>query len=224
MLQSKSIYFLNLKIMKKIIIWIVLLIILIFLGIWIFVGNEKENKAANTEKDSGSISQTQEEKSISPYSFSPDSLCTAEPQKAENGKDIYPIDPKYGSAVFLGQIFTASDCKSESMNKIFGVEGENYIAGSFLVLKNSPSKELIETLKSITYLCKEDSSDENCKRWELSSNVKIEDLLKLQPFYENFDSDDCIRCGEFIVKENESVKETATEENMPDTKNTEENG
>ncbi len=204
--------------MKKIIIWIVLLIILIFLGIWIFGESEKENKTANTEKDSGSISQTQEKKSISPYSFSPDSLCTAEPQKAENGKDVYPIDPKYGSVVFLGQIFTASDCKSKSMNKIFGVEGENYIAGSFLVLKNSPSKELIETLKSITYLCKEDSSDENCKRWELSSNVKIEDLLKLQPFYENFDSDDCIRCGEFIIKENEPKN---TEENTVDNTDTE---
>ena len=34
-----------------------------------------------------------------------------------------------------------------------------------------------------------------CKKWELWDVVKVSDLLKLEPFHENFEGDDCRKCG-----------------------------
>lgn len=123
------------------------------------------------------------------------SLCAANPTTTEAGSEVYPIDQKYKNFQFLGQLFTAYECGQERISKIFGVEGENYTLGSSVWLKGNPSQALIGVFKSIGYVCKDNNTEENCKNWELRNTVKVNSLMKLEPFYENFKSDDCTNCG-----------------------------
>ena len=126
-----------------------------------------------------------------------ETLCTDESVGAGIGSDVYPIDSKYKNIHFLGQLFTAANCGQERLNQIWGVSGENYILGSAIWLIDNPSSSLIDTLKSIGYQCVDKSSNHSsCKMWELEEIVKVNDLLKLEPYYENFRQDDCRRnCG-----------------------------
>jgi cell division protein FtsB len=120
-------------------------------------------------------------------------LCTAQATATEIGRDVFPIDPKYKGIEFLGQLFTAFNCGRERLNNIFGVKGDNYTLGSSVFLKNTPSNSLTNTFKSIGYKCID--PEKSCKNWELWTTVKVIDLLKLEPFHENFEADDCTNCG-----------------------------
>lgn len=123
------------------------------------------------------------------------SLCTDEPMGTDIGRDIYPIDPKYKNTQFLGQIFTAYKCSEERMSKIYGVKGDTYTLGSSVLLKNNPSPSLIATFTSLGFECDQKTADATCTRWETKKILKIEDIMKLEPFSENFEVDDCINCG-----------------------------
>lgn len=137
--------------------------------------------------------QKQETDVVADYSNSP--LCTDPPTDTEIGRQVYPIDTQYKNIHFLGQIFTAYNCGEKRLNKIFGVEENNYTLGSAIWLISNPSQSLINILKSIGFTCDENMLDENCKKWELWEIIKVGDLIKLEPYYENFEMDDCINCG-----------------------------
>ena len=125
-----------------------------------------------------------------------EALCTDDSVGTAIGSDVYPIDSKYKSIHFLGQLFTAANCGEERLSKIWGVDGEDYTLGSAIWLIDNPSSSLVDTLKSIGYQCADKISDDSCKEWELEEIVKINDLLKLEPYYKNFKQDDCRRgCG-----------------------------
>ena len=114
---------------------------------------------------------------------------------------MYPIDPKYDGLGFLGQLFTAYNCGSTRISKIFGVEGDKYTLGSAIRLKGQPSQSLIEIYLSIGFNCYDAESNAPCKseigtkKIILDKPVKVEELMKLEPYHEFFRSDDCINCG-----------------------------
>lgn len=121
------------------------------------------------------------------------SLCTAPATATDIGSNVFPIDPKYKGIEFLGQLFTAFNCGPERVSRIFGVNGSDYTLGSSVLLKNAPSDSLTNTLKSIGYKCTDPKT--GCKKWELRTTVKVNDLMKLEPFFENLEADDCTNCG-----------------------------
>jgi len=123
------------------------------------------------------------------------SFCADTPTPTDIGRDIYPIEIKYINLGFLGQIFTAYKCGPERVDQIFGVEGTDYTLGSTIWLRDNPTQSLIDTFKSIGFTCDEESPDATCKTWKLLDTVKVDDLIKLEPFYQNFEADDCQNCG-----------------------------
>lgn len=122
-------------------------------------------------------------------------LCTDVPILTDIGRDVYPVDPKYGGLGFIGQLFTAYNCGTTRVNKIFGVDGDNYTLGSTVWLKINPRQSLVDVFKFIGFKCGEGILDVSCKKWELEDTVPINDLMKLEPYHENFEADDCINCG-----------------------------
>lgn len=140
-------------------------------------------------------SVTTKTESTTDTSYANSALCTDAPTLTDIGRDVYPIDPKYAGLGFLGQLFTAYNCGSTRVSKIFGVDGDNYTVGSTIWLKNNPSQSLISTFKSIGFKCNEEASDASCKEWELRGSVKVDELMKLEPYHESFKADDCINCG-----------------------------
>ncbi|MFA5126786.1 MAG: hypothetical protein WC465_02160 [Patescibacteria group bacterium] len=124
-------------------------------------------------------------------------LCTAAPTPTEAGYNIYPIDTKYESLRHLGELFTASDCgDADRLSKIFGVSGENYTLGANISLNNNPSTDLQTTFKQIGFQCiQKNTANASCKQWQLKNTVKVIDILKLKPFYQELQSYDCINCG-----------------------------
>ncbi len=128
--------------------------------------------------------------------YSPVSLCDDEPFGTAIGSSVYPIDLKYKKLHFLGQLFTAADCGQERLSQIDGVDGDNYTLGSAINLKNNPSQELVNVFKSIGFNCYDKLSDNECKKWTLDNKlIKISELLKLEPYHNDFSSDDCVNCG-----------------------------
>ena len=128
--------------------------------------------------------------------YSPVSLCDDEPFGTAIGGNVYPIDLKYKKLHFLGQLFTAANCGQERLNQLDGVNGEYYTLGPTINLKNNPSQELVNVFKSIGFDCYDKLSDNKCKKWSLDNKlIKISELLKLEPYHNNFSSDDCVNCG-----------------------------
>ena len=128
--------------------------------------------------------------------YSPVSLCDDEPFGTAIGGNVYPIDLKYKKLHFLGQLFTAADCGQERLSQIDGVDGENYTLGPRIVLKNNPSQELVNVFKSIGFNCCDKVLNDECKEWSHDNySIKINELLKLEPYHKNFNRDDCINCG-----------------------------
>lgn len=166
--------------------------------------NEELSEETETLKDNASESTTEVKTNEAvtvkteptvDTSYSTSALCTDTPTGTDIGRDVYPIDPKYDGLGFLGQLFTAYNCGQARVSKIFGVDGNNYTLGSAIWLKSNPSQSLISTFKSIGFKCGEDVSDVSCKKWELWDSVKVDDLIKLEPYSENFEADDCRNCG-----------------------------
>ena len=164
--------------MLKISVAVIVTVIIAWAGTYIFLNHEK-NQKMNSIKQINSDSL----------------LCTAEPEGTDMGSDIYPIDKKYGNVKFLGQLFTAESCGPERVSKLFGVNGENYVIGSSIHLKNKPDQLFINTLKSIGYACRFKIAESSCKDWQLWKAVKIRSLMQLEIFHENIEYDDCTKCG-----------------------------
>ena len=122
-------------------------------------------------------------------------LCTDAPIPTEIGLEIYPIDPKYNELNFLGQLFTAYDCGPSRLSNLWGVSGNEYSLGSSIWLKSNPSQSLVITFTSIGFICGDKTTDDNCKKWELSNTIEINELMKIEAYYEEFRLDDCIHCG-----------------------------
>ena len=122
-------------------------------------------------------------------------LCTAKPVSTEIGSEIYPSDTKYQKLTFLGPIFTAYKCSSSRLNAVLGNSNGQYTLGSTVWLKTAPSQQLITTLKAVGYLCSEKVSDASCKKWRLVKFVNVTDIMKLEPFSEQLEADDCVFCG-----------------------------
>lgn len=122
-------------------------------------------------------------------------FCTDPLIPMEIGYGKHPVDPKYGELNWLGQIFTAYDCGSERLDAIFGVDKGIFGIGLHINLKNNPSQQLINIFNALGFDCADNNSAERCKIWEIKKPIKIDDLMKLKPYYDNFQRDDCVECG-----------------------------
>lgn len=122
--------------------------------------------------------------------------CKQLPLPLDIGLDQYPIDAKYSTLGQLGEIFTAAPCGSQRIQKILGVEGENYTIGAGITLPLVPSETLLKTFESIGFTCDIPSvENQKCTEWKLEKTIKIKDLLKLEPFYKEFSHSGCLNCG-----------------------------
>jgi hypothetical protein len=149
-----------------------------------------ENEQQQTATTTGQTATTTEQ-----ITTSSKEVCTDAPTETDIGRDVYPIDPKYDSLGFLGQLFTAYSCGPARVDEIFGVDGDDYTLGSAIWLKSNPSQALMNTFKSIGFKCGEEISEVSCKKWELWDTVKVDELMRLEPYHENFEADDCRNCG-----------------------------
>lgn len=122
-------------------------------------------------------------------------LCTDAPTATAIGRDIYPIAPEYSHLGFLGQLFTAADCGEQRVSQLFGVSGNDYTLGSTIWLTNSPSSALQDQLIDIGFTCATDDSSASCETWQLWDAVSTDSLLELEPYSDEFTSDDCTICG-----------------------------
>lgn len=120
------------------------------------------------------------------------SYCTDE-EVSENGAILYPVHPKYGNLNFLGRLFTANDCSEVRLKEV--MRTDDYELGSTVWLKSNPSNEFIKVLSAIGYVCSERIAQNSCKKWRLEKTVKIEEILRLLPYVELIENDDCIYCG-----------------------------
>ncbi|MFA6253616.1 MAG: hypothetical protein WCV69_04920 [Patescibacteria group bacterium] len=150
-----------------------------------------EAETKNTELQNKIIEQEEKITTLTKVDF-----CTIAPTTSAIGNNNYPIDDRYQNLGLLGQLFTASDCgDKDRLNKIFGVNGENYTLGSNLSLTGKPSMELLIQLKKIGFTCKTKDTENNCLGWRLDKTVKVNDLIQLKTFYNELNSSDCINCG-----------------------------
>ncbi|MBD3330668.1 hypothetical protein GF354_04020 [Candidatus Peregrinibacteria bacterium] len=125
----------------------------------------------------------------------PSKLCTSEPTVTDIGSTIYPIDSKYSNLNFLGQLFTAYECGADRVGQLFGVNGDSYTLGSSISLLDYPSQNLIDAFDTIGFTCHDENINENCKSWQLWETVNVDDMMMLEPYYQEFAGDDCTTCG-----------------------------
>jgi hypothetical protein len=121
--------------------------------------------------------------------------CIDSPTVTEIGRDVYPIADKYKQLQFLGQLFTASDCGTERLSKIFGVKNGQYTQGATITLNAPPSVKFLATLKVVGFICSEQKIESQCSQWQLEKSVNVKDILKLKPFADKIKQDDCYICG-----------------------------
>ena len=123
-------------------------------------------------------------------------ICAGGPTITDGiGRDVYPIDEKYSKLEFLGQIFTADDCGGQRINEISGVKNGQYTLGSTIQLNADPNQNLINLFETIGYTCSDSYSSTDCREWMLRENIDINTLLKIKPYYQIFERDDCVKCG-----------------------------
>ncbi len=121
-------------------------------------------------------------------------FCNDVPETNDIGMKSYPIDPQYAHLSFLGQIFTAADCSPERLAELPEVEDGNYTYGMGLGLRTPPSPGFLEVLQELGFTCSGVGSDD-CISWELKSVIPVEDVLRLKPYRNNIEYDDCRMCG-----------------------------
>lgn len=119
-----------------------------------------------------------------------ESICSAEPTRLA-GREEKPIAQPYVRIRFLGQVFTEFQCRD-------GQEGfdpnQAYDLGSAIRLKAIASPQLYTALKDIGYLCAA-GPESGCMTWRLESSVPMHMLMRLEPFVDEIQSDDCVNCG-----------------------------
>lgn len=119
--------------------------------------------------------------------------CSAPAVTLENGRKQYPISVKYDHLPWLGQLFTADECGSERLEEV--AKGGYYSRGSKLWLKSAPSKGLLDALTVVGFHCEGESEDAACVVWRLDTPVLVSKILKLKPFAQEIETDDCVNCG-----------------------------
>lgn len=175
------------KNLPRIITLAVIVFAILTAGIWYFT-----HKADEPTADDVNFAQDRQELNLEAEFVS----CLDEPVVLDNGREQYPIDPKYGDLKFLGQLFTAYNCEPNRSNELFGVTDGEYTLGSKIWLKEKPGQELIDVLKDIGYSCATDASEADCLEWELlDDSVSVDELMKLEQFYKEIKQDDCRYCG-----------------------------
>jgi hypothetical protein len=120
------------------------------------------------------------------------SYCTDDPEYLDNGRSVYPIDPKYVDLPFLGQLFTAANCGGTRVFDLFGVDGSSYTLGSRILLNGVPSEDFLTVFSLIGFECVEGS---DCTEITLSDTVTVDEMLLLEPYYAEMSADDCTNCG-----------------------------
>lgn len=148
---------------------------------------------SNTKTISGIYNQI-----LSTFKFTNKMLefCESPLIPADIGYYVLPVNPKYGNLNWLGQIFTAYDCGPERVDAIFGVDEGMFGIGLGVMLKNDPDRQLINVFNLLGFYCADNNNSvEKCRRWEIENSIKIDDLMKLEPYYNSFQWDDCIMCG-----------------------------
>lgn len=126
------------------------------------------------------------------YPISPEaSICSAEPTRLDNGREEKPIAQPYVRIRMLGQVFTEFQCRD-------GQDGfdpnQPYDLGSSIRLKDIASPQLYTALKDIGYLCAS-GPEAGCMTWRLEQLVPLHMLMRLEPFVDEMQSDDCVNCG-----------------------------
>lgn len=122
----------------------------------------------------------------------PANLCKGLSEEPGIG-DSYPIAEKYSHLAFLGELFTASDCSNQRVLEINSGSDERK-NGIKLFLHTAPSDKFKATLESIGFSC-EEGLTASCTRWSFEKPIKLQELLKLKPFADEIEVDDCIICG-----------------------------
>jgi len=178
--------------MKKTILTVIITAIIVGGGLYFWQKAQIDTlrqEIQDLQTQNKEISEEKEASTDSAYKTS--ALCTDPPTGTDIGRDVYPVDPKYSNLYFFGQLFTAYGCGSDRVSKIFGVDGDNYTLGSGIWLKSSPSQLLIDTFESIGFI----SDEGDTSKWELWDTVKVDDIMKLEPYHKSFKADDCRNCG-----------------------------
>lgn len=120
-------------------------------------------------------------------------VCTKPGKVTDIGSVEFPIATKYKHLNNLGQFFTAQECGGSRL-KLFR-SSQTYVDLT-LTLKKNPSKGLLSVLKSIGF--KSTGKNKNgTEQWSLGfeKKVLIDRLLKLKPYYQQIERDDCLNCG-----------------------------
>lgn len=145
------------------------------------------------------------------YLGDPFTMCTVEPEVTDIGRPELLVNNRYpvGSR-FLGALFSADDCslfsmggKWSAMQKMHGIVSNPdplkyaYTLGSRVTLLRAPAADFLGVLKLVGFVCATaGSSESSCKVWELNkTSVLVTDMLKLKPFSDEIEFDDCINCG-----------------------------
>lgn len=176
----------NTKTTKVLPILAVLVLVLIIVNLYLLV--ENYNRTANKSLIGNQFTNSTENQS------GKDDLCSMTSTPTEIGADVYPIEDKYKHLGFLGQIFTAAKCGEKRLLETNDGK-EDYDQGVSITLKKSPSQFFLYTLNHMGFSCVSGASQGNCQRWHLKKGVKINELLKLEPFAEDIQADDCVICG-----------------------------
>lgn len=122
----------------------------------------------------------------------PVNLCKGFSEEPGIGES-YPIAEKYSHLSFLGELFTASDCSRQRMLEV-NQGTDEYTNGINLFLKTPPSNNFKTVLEGIGFSCEEDSQA-SCTEWSFKKPIKLQELLRLKPFSDAIDTDDCTICG-----------------------------
>ena len=92
----------------------------------------------------------------------------------------------------LGALFTQYQCTDGHTEMKNGL----YNAGVDLSLKQAPSQKLLQTLRTIGFVCaSEGESEELCTHWKLLGAVPIKRLIHLEPYTAEVNRTDCVNCG-----------------------------
>lgn len=120
---------------------------------------------------------------------SEDSICSVEPTVL-SGKVQKGIAQPYVHMRFLGQVFTEYQCREGSD----GFDPDQlYEDGSRIKLKSIATAELYTVLKDVGYLCVS-GPESGCMEWTLEQPVPMRNLMRIEPFVDEIQSDDCVNC------------------------------
>jgi hypothetical protein len=120
--------------------------------------------------------------------------CTASPDDSGIGDLRNPVADKYIKLTKLGQLFTAADCGPERLRALYG-DLSGHISDLQIVLKTAPSSALYNTLYGLGFAPTDGNDTAKSKVWLLTTTVTYEKLLKLLPYAQEMNYDDCTRCG-----------------------------